>query len=115
MNSWAWATRAAASMSASLAPGRAKAMFSRIVVENRKLSSNTTLTAERSDSSVKLAHVVAVEADRAAGGVVEAGDQERQASSCPSPEAPTRPMRSPGRIVREMSCSVDRPLAVAEA
>ena len=52
MNSWAAATRAAASMSASVAPGRPKAMFSRIVVENRKLSSNTTLTVERSDSSV---------------------------------------------------------------
>ena len=53
MKSWAWATRAAASISASLAPGRANAMFSRIVVENRKLSSNVTLTVDRSESSRK--------------------------------------------------------------
>ena len=78
MKSWAWATRAAASISASLASGRAKAMFSRIVAENRKLSSNTTLTAERSDDSVKSRTSVPSKRTVPLRRVVEAGDQERQ-------------------------------------
>ena len=52
MKSWAWAMRAAVSISSSVASGRAKAMFSRMLAENRKLSSNTTPTDRRSEVSV---------------------------------------------------------------
>jgi hypothetical protein len=45
----AWAARAAARTSASVASGRPKAMLDRTVSENRKLSSNTTPSAARSD------------------------------------------------------------------
>ena len=47
----AWASAAARRTSASVASGRAKAMFSRIVVEKRKLSSNTTPTVRRTEST----------------------------------------------------------------
>ena len=52
MKSWASAARAAASMSASLASGFPYAMLSRTRSENRKLSSKTTPTCDRSDWNV---------------------------------------------------------------
>ncbi len=52
MKSCASATRAAASTSAVVASGRPKAIFSRTVLEKRNVSSKTTPTFLRRESSV---------------------------------------------------------------
>ena len=52
MNSWALARRAAASISAAVTLGAPKAMLSRTLAANRKVSWSTTLTCARSDCRV---------------------------------------------------------------
>ena len=75
MNSWAPIARAAASTSASLAPGRPNRMFSATVSANRKFSWVTMTTPRRRSALGEVAQVDAVEPHRALDRVVEAGHQ----------------------------------------
>ena len=76
MNSCASAARAAVSTSAVVASGRPNAMFAVIESEKRNESSNTTPMLRRSECSVRVAHVDAVDRDRAGVHVVEAREQQ---------------------------------------
>ena len=115
MKSWIPASRAAASISSSLASGFPKRMFSRSVMSNRKLSWNTTPIWVRSDICVTCAEIVAVDGNRAPP-VGSCSRSSRPSSVLlPDPLGPTMATDSPARIVARHVSERRRRVAIAEA
>ena len=77
MSSWICAARAASSTSSSDALGRAKRRFSRTVAWKRYVSCETTPDRVGERLEREVAHVDAVDRDRALGRVVEPRDEVR--------------------------------------
>ena len=90
-------------------------MFARTVSENRNavLEHDADLAAQRVERDV--AHVDAVDADRAVLHVVEAGEEQARPSTCPSPTRRRARRVSPGATCRSKPSSTGSDAQVAEA
>ena len=107
-NSPTWAMRQASRISASLAAGREKATFSRMVPSKRKVSCRTTPRWRRYESSLTVARSTPSTTTRPAVGVWKA--QTRPIIvDLPAPEGPTRAVTVPGAARSETSWSTGSP------
>ena len=102
------AASAAATTCSSVASGRPKAMFARTVVLNTNVSWRITPNWLRSDATVSVAHVVAVEEHAA-----RVGSQKRSRRFSrlvlPAPDGPTNATCEPIGIFRLTVSSAGRP------